>query len=84
MRLAGWTFEALDGAARTRVTFDGSYETPVVLLEVFGGDHRLVGGVRIREKPEPGEEGLPARRPGPAARQQRVGSAAIAPSSEPP
>jgi hypothetical protein len=42
VRLAGWTFEALDGAARTRVTFDGSSETPVVLLEVFGSDHRLV------------------------------------------
>jgi hypothetical protein len=40
--MAGWTFEALDGEARTRVTFDGSYETPVVLLEVFGGDQRLV------------------------------------------
>jgi hypothetical protein len=41
-----------------------------------------VDGVHIREKPEPGEEGLPSRTPGPAARQQRVGSAAIAPSSD--
>jgi hypothetical protein len=34
----------------------------------------------IREKPEPGEGGMPPKRAGPAARQQRVGSAAITPS----
>jgi hypothetical protein len=39
-----------------------------------------IGGVRIREKPEPGEEGNPSRRPGPATRQARVGEAAITPS----
>src|SRR4051794_22747150 len=31
----------------------------------------------VREKPEPGEEGLPPRAVGPAAPQQRVGRAAI-------
>jgi hypothetical protein len=34
----------------------------------------------IREKPEPGEEAAPSRRPGPATRQQRLGTAAITPS----
>jgi hypothetical protein len=34
----------------------------------------------IREKPEPGEGGMEPKQPGPAARQQRVGSAAITPS----
>jgi Bacterial Ig-like domain len=34
----------------------------------------------IREKPEPGEETGPPKRPAPATRQQRVGQAAITPS----
>jgi hypothetical protein len=37
-------------------------------------------GSAIREKPEPGEEGGPPRRQGPAARQQQVGEGAITPS----
>jgi hypothetical protein len=36
----------------------------------------------VREKPEPGEEGGPPKKAGPAAPQQRTGRSAIAPSSE--
>ena len=36
---------------------------------------------KIREKPEPGEEGTPEKSQGPAARQQRSGKSAISPAS---
>jgi hypothetical protein len=36
-----------------------------------------LSGTNIREKPEPGEGGLPQKRPGPSIGLQRVGSAAI-------
>jgi Bacterial Ig-like domain len=48
------------------------------------GEKAAGGGepdTNIREKPEPGEEGMPQKSPGPAARQQHTGKSAIAQAS---
>ena len=49
--------------------------------EVTAAGAQRVGGVDIREKPEPQEEGFPPRRPHGGAPLQRVGQAAVTPES---
>ncbi len=44
-------------------------------------ERAVAGSQQVREKPEPGEEGLPPRTAGPVAPQQRVGRSAIGPRS---
>jgi hypothetical protein len=53
-----------------------SAETPEADAESADAES---AGAKVREKPEPEEEGVPPKRAGPAARQQRVGAAAIGP-----
>lgn len=37
-----WTFQPTSSGESTQVTFDGQYEAPAVLLDVFGGERKLV------------------------------------------